>query len=212
LGVQMKAVGEVMAIGRTFKQAWQKGLRGLETGLAGWETGARPQDDGLADDSPETLRNALRRPTAERPAQLKRALQQGFSISELHELTGIDPWFLAQLAELVEAERWWMKLGRDEGEGGGEGGLGLKGIGRDEIRRMKRLGFSDRQLAKLRGVTEKEVRELRWSLGVRPTYHMVDTCAGEFPAATPYLYSSYEDESEAPPSDRPKVIILGSGP
>src|SRR5690606_17955001 len=247
LGVQMKAVGEVMAIGRTFKQAWQKGLRGLETGLAGWETGARPQDDGLPDDSPEALRNALRRPTAERPAQLKRALQQGFSIAELHELTAIDPWFLAQLAELVEAERWFVNLGRGKGKGKGEGrghpsalperragagaplprppvhpgggggaaggGVrGLEGIGRPELRRMKRLGFSDRQLAKLRGVTEREVRELRHSLGVRPTYHMVDTCAGEFPSATPYLYSSYEDESEAPASERPKVIILGSGP
>src|SRR5690606_25533096 len=227
LGVQLKAVGVVMAIGRTFKQAWQKGLRGLETGLGGWETGARPQDDGLPDDSPEALRNALRRPTAERPAQLKRALQKGFSIAELHELTAIDPWFLAQLAELVEAERWWVNLGRGEGEGtagtagvgggtaggnAGGGGRGLEGIGRDELRRMKRLGFSDRQLAKLRGVTEREVRELRHALGVRPTYHMVDTCAGEFPAATPYLYSAYEDESEAPASERPKVMILGSGP
>src|SRR5690606_23291273 len=166
LGVQMKAVGEVMAIGRTFKQAWQKGLRGLETGLAGWETGARPQDDGLPDDSPEALRNALRRPTAERPAQLKRALQKGFSIAELHELTAIDPWFLAQLEEVVEAERWGVNLGRGGGEGtagtagvgggsaggnAGGGGRGLEGIGRDELRRMKRLGFSDRQLAKLRG-------------------------------------------------------------
>src|SRR5690606_3091574 len=139
----------------------------------------------------------------------------------------IDPWFLAQLAELVEAERWWVNLGRGEGEGtagtagvgggtaggnAGGGGRGLEGIGRDELRRMKRLGFSDRQLAKLRGVTEREVRELRHALGVRPTYHMVDTCAGEFPAATPYLYSAYEDESEAPASERPKVMILGSGP
>ena len=204
LGVQMKAVGEVMAIGRTFKQAWQKGLRGLETGLAGWEKGARPQDDGLPDDSAEALRSALRRPTAERPAQLKRALEMGFTIAELHELTSIDPWFLGQLAELVEAERWWASLG------GGKGGL--EGIGYEELRRMKRLGFSDRQLAKLRGVTEREVRELRHALGLRPTYHTVDTCAGEFPAATPYLYSSYEDESEAPPSDRPKIVILGSGP
>ena len=204
LGVQMKAVGEVMAIGRTFKEAWQKGLRGLEIDRAGWETGATPQDDGLSDNSPETLRAALRRPTAERPAQLKRALEMGFTIAELHELTSIDPWFLGQLAELVEAERWWAGLG------GGRGGL--EGIGYEELRRMKRLGFSDRQLAKLRGVTEREVRELRWSLGLRPTYHMVDTCAGEFPAATPYLYSSYEDESEAPASERPKIMILGSGP
>ena len=197
LGVQMKAVGEVMAIGRTFKEAWQKGLRGLEIDRAGWETGATPQDDGLADNSPETLRAALRRPTAERPFQLKRALEAGFSIEELYELTSIDPWFLSQLAELVEAERWYWSL---------------EEVGAAELRRMKRMGFSDRQLAKLRGETEQAVRERRHRLGVRPTYHMVDTCAGEFPSATPYLYSSYEDESEAPPSDRPKVVILGSGP
>jgi len=202
LGVQMKAVGETMAIGRTFKQAWQKGLRGLEIDRAGWESGARPQDDGLPDDSPESLRMALRRPTAERPFQLKRAFAAGFDDRELHELTGIDPWFLAQLRELHEAEGWFASLG----------GGGLEGVDADALRRMKRLGFSDRQLAKLRGVSEREVRERRWALGVRPTYHMVDTCAGEFPAATPYLYSSYEDESEAPASDRRKVVILGSGP
>ncbi|MBX6365585.1 MAG: carbamoyl-phosphate synthase large subunit [Gemmatimonadetes bacterium] len=197
LGVQMKAVGEVMAIGRTFKQAWQKGLRGLEIDRAGWQIGARPQDDGLPDDSIEALREALRRPTAERPFQLKRALEAGFTISELYELTAIDPWFLGQLAELVEAERTYQRLPH---------------VGREELRRMKRLGFSDRMLAALRGETEREVRERRWALGVRPTYQMVDTCAGEFPAATPYLYSSYEEESEAPPSDRRKVVILGSGP
>ncbi|MGH7482220.1 MAG: carbamoyl-phosphate synthase large subunit, partial [Longimicrobiales bacterium] len=105
LGVQMKAVGEVMAIGRTFKQAWQKGLRGLEIDRPGWVVGTNPRDDGLADDAPDTLRAALRRPTAERPFQVKRALQAGFTIAEIHELTKIDPWFLAQLAELVEAER-----------------------------------------------------------------------------------------------------------
>ena len=199
LGVQMKAVGETMAIGRTFKQAWQKAIRGLEIDRAGWDVGARPADDVLADDSDDALRVALRRPTAERAFQLKRALEAGFSIGELHELTAIDPWFLAQLAELVEAERWWA-------------GLQPAGIDAAALRRMKRLGFSDAQLARLRGVEEREIRELRWKLGVRPTYHTVDTCAGEFPAQTPYLYSAYEDESEAPASDRKKVIILGSGP
>ncbi|HET9984726.1 MAG TPA: carbamoyl-phosphate synthase large subunit [Longimicrobiales bacterium] len=197
LGVQMKAVGEVMAIGRTFKQAWQKGLRGLEIDRPGWEVGARPQDDGLADDAVDTLRDALRRPTAERPFQLKRALEAGFTISELYDITAIDPWFLGQLAELVEAERTYHRLPH---------------VGHDELRRMKRLGFSDRALGKLRGESERDVRERRWALGVRPTYQMVDTCAGEFPAATPYLYSSYEEESEAPPSDRRKIVILGSGP
>jgi carbamoyl-phosphate synthase large subunit len=197
LGVQMKAVGETMAIGRTFKQAWQKGLRGLEIDRDGWVTGARPQDDGLTDDSAETLRSALRRPTADRPFQLKRALEAGFTLAEIHEITAIDPWFLAQLAELVDAERRF-RHGED--------------LDAQSLRFMKRLGFSDRQLARLREVTEREIRERRWELGVRPTYHMVDTCAGEFPAATPYLYSSYESESEAAPTDRRKVMILGSGP
>jgi carbamoyl-phosphate synthase large subunit len=197
LGVQMKAVGEVMAIGRTFKQAWQKGLRGLENDRAGWDAGARPQDDGLPDDSLGALRAALRRPTANRPYQLKRALELGLRVEELHELTNIDPWFLQQLAELQEAENWFR---------------GLDSIDEASMRRMKRMGFGDRQLARIRSTTETQVRELRHSLGVRPTYHMVDTCAGEFPAATPYLYSSYEQETEAPPSERPKIVILGSGP
>lgn len=197
LGVQMKAVGEVMAIGRTLKQAWQKGLRGLEIGRAGWEIGERLEDDGLADDSPEALRAALRRPTAERVFQIKRALLAGFSVEEINELTGIDPWFLDQLAELVEAERWYAELPE---------------VGAAEMRRMKRLGFSDAQLARLRGETEAETRARRHALGVRPTYHRVDTCAGEFEAQTSYLYSSYEDECEAEPTDRQKIIVLGSGP
>jgi carbamoyl-phosphate synthase large subunit len=197
LGVQMKAVGEVMAIGRTFKQAWQKGLRGLETGRAGWDAGTRPLDDGLVDDSADTLRAALRRPTADRMYQLKRAFAAGFSIEEIHELTRIDRWFLAQLEELYEAEQWFAGLDTVDGA---------------VLRRMKRFGFSDRQLGRIRGVTERQMREQRHAHNVRPTYHMVDTCAGEFPAATPYLYSSYEDETEAPPSDRRKIVILGSGP
>jgi carbamoyl-phosphate synthase large subunit len=213
LGVQMKAVGETMAIGRTFKQAWQKGLRGLEIDRDGWVVGARVQDDGLVDEDLETLRIALRRPTSERPFQLKRAFLAGMTLAEVNEITGIDAWFLAQLAELVEAERWWARY-----DGGGGDGLadepvaGLAGVDAPALRHMKRLGFSDRQLARLRGVAEGEVRDLRWSLGVRPTYHMVDTCAGEFPAATPYLYSGYESETEAEPDDRRKIVILGSGP
>lgn len=197
LGVQMKAVGEVMAIGRTFKQAWQKGLRGLEIGRAGWDAGGSPAEDRLGDDSTETLLAALRTPTAERPFQLKRALAAGVPIADLYECTAIDPWFLYQLAELVEAESWFAAL---------------PAAGEAELRRMKRLGFSDRQLARLRGATEAEMREQRHRFGIRPTYHMVDTCAGEFPAATPYLYSSYESETEAPASERRKVMILGSGP
>jgi carbamoyl-phosphate synthase large subunit len=198
LGVQMKAVGETMAIGRTFKQAWQKGLRGLEIGRSGWDAGATLADDGLADDQPETLRAALRRPTAERPFQLKRALGAGLPTAELYELTGIDPWFLEQLRDLADAEEAYAGAGDPADP--------------DLLRHMKRLGFGDAQLGRLRGESERAVRERRWTLGIRPTYHMVDTCAGEFPAATPYLYSAYEDETEAPPSEREKIVILGSGP
>ncbi|MBR9990272.1 MAG: carbamoyl-phosphate synthase large subunit, partial [Gemmatimonadetes bacterium] len=197
LGVQMKAVGEVMAIGRTFKQAWQKGLRGLENDRDGWDAGAQPKDDGLADDTIEVLRAGLRRPTADRVYQLRRAFAAGMDIDELHELTNIDPWFLAQLGDLYDAERWFT---------------GLDDVNAGALRRMKRMGFGDRQLARMRGTSESEIRAQRHAVGVRPTYHMVDTCAGEFPAATPYLYSSYEQESEAPPTDRRKIIILGSGP
>ncbi|HUG41789.1 MAG TPA: carbamoyl-phosphate synthase large subunit [Longimicrobiales bacterium] len=213
LGVQMKAVGETMAIGRTFKQAWQKGLRGLEIDRDGWTASRRPADDGVADDDPETLRVALRRPTADRPFQIRRALDAGFSVAEIHALTQIDSWFLAQLEELVRAERDWAGIATAlHGEGGPAAEPGLAGIDAAALRRMKRLGFSDRQLARLRGVAEADVRQLRWELGVRPTYHRVDTCAGEFPAATPYLYSAYEDESEAAPTERRKAVILGSGP
>jgi carbamoyl-phosphate synthase large subunit len=197
LGVQMKAVGESMAIGRTFKQAWQKAFRALEIGRAGWDVGERLGDDRLKDDAPESLRAALRRPTPERPFQIKRALLAGFSLNEIAELTGVDPWFIAQLAELVSAERRYAAAAE---------------VDVASLRRMKRLGFSDVQLARLRGETETEVRERRWSLGIHPVYNTVDTCAGEFPAHTPYLYSTYADENESIRSERKRVIILGSGP
>ncbi len=197
LTTQMKSVGESMAIGRTFKEAFQKGFRALETGRSGWEIGARPIDDRLSDESADTLRAALRRPTPERIFQVKRALHMGMSVAEINELTWIDPWFLEQMAELVEAEARWRALPE---------------ITRSEMRRMKRMGFSDRQLGALRGDSEGEMRALRWSLDVRPAYKMVDTCAGEFPSATPYLYSSYDEESEAPRSERKSIVILGSGP
>ncbi|MBW3534497.1 MAG: carbamoyl-phosphate synthase large subunit, partial [Gemmatimonadetes bacterium] len=197
LGVQMKAVGETMAIGRTFRSAWQKGLRGLEIDRSGWVTGARLQDDGLTADDADTLLAALRRPTADRPFQLKRALQAGISLDEIHEATHIDPWFLDQLQAIVELEEAYAAA--DE-------------VTPELLRRMKREGFGDRQLADLRGESEASVRERRWALGIRPTYNVVDTCAGEFPAQTPYFYSSYEDEDEATPSEREKVVILGSGP
>ena len=197
LTTQMKSVGEAMAIGRTFKEAFQKGLRALETGRAGWIAAARPVDDRLTDDTVEVLRGALRQPTPERIFQVKRALELGFSVADLYDLTAIDPWFLEQLRELVEAEREYATQ---------------EVVDATVLRRMKRMGFSDRQLAALRGESERDVRERRWALEVRPAYKMVDTCAGEFPSATPYLYGSYDEESESPKSGRRSVVILGSGP
>jgi carbamoyl-phosphate synthase large subunit len=197
LTTQMKSVGESMAIGRTFKEAFQKGLRALETGRSGWATATRPIDDRLPDESVEALRGALRQPTPERIFQVKRALERGFTVADLYELTAIDPWFLNQMLELIDAEREYAAL---------------DAIGADDMRRMKRMGFSDRQLGALRGESEDSVRERRWSLAVRPAYKMVDTCAGEFPSATPYLYSSYDEESEAPRTGKRSVVILGSGP
>jgi carbamoyl-phosphate synthase large subunit len=197
LTTQMKSVGEAMAIGRTFKEAFQKGLRALETGRPGWATAARPQDDRLPDDTVEALRGALRQPTPERIFQVKRALERGLTVDDVYELTAIDPWFLHQLRELIDAERAYAALVE---------------VTEGDMRRMKRMGFSDRQLATLRGETERETRERRWAHGVRPAYKMVDTCAGEFPSATPYLYSSYDEETEAPRSGRRSVVILGSGP
>ena len=227
LGVQMKAVGETMAIGRTFASAWQKGIRGLEIGRNGWVVGDRLEDDGLESDDPEVLLAALRRPTAERPFQLKRALERieresgegsvdgpgtgdghrngsGVESSggtdpmdEIQEATGIDPWFLYQLLEIVSQEAWYR---------------GLDEVGPAELRAMKRNGFSDVQLADLRSEGEDEVRTRRWEWDIRPTYNVVDTCAGEFPAETRYFYSSYEQEDESNPSEREKIIVLGSGP
>ncbi len=197
LTTQMKSVGESMAIGRTFKEAFQKGLRALETGRAGWVIGKSLADDRLTDDTLEELRAGLRSPTPERVFQLKRAFLAGLSVAEINELTGIDPWFLYQMQELVDAEKRYAAL---------------QTVSYDDMLQMKRMGFSDRQLAALGKQTENEVRATRWKLGVRPSYKMVDTCAGEFPSSTPYLYSSYDEESEMPKSGRDSVIILGSGP
>ncbi len=197
LTTQMKSVGESMSIGRTFKEAFQKSLRALEAGRYGWEIGKRLIDDRLVDETIETLRGALRQPTPERIYQVKRGLLMGMTVQELFDLTAIDQWFLAQMEELVRAEQWYTAL---------------PAIDATAMRRMKQFGFSDRQLAELRGDTEADVRAHRWALGVRPSYKMVDTCAGEFPSATPYLYGSYDEESEAPRSGRKSVVILGSGP
>ncbi|MEK7401073.1 MAG: carbamoyl-phosphate synthase large subunit, partial [Gemmatimonadota bacterium] len=197
LTTQMKSVGESMAIGRTFKEAFQKGMRALEIGRSGWTTGVRPQDDRLPDDTDAALRGALRQPTPERVFQVRRALERDMSVAEVYELTAIDPWFLEQMRELIESERVYAALEKPSAA---------------DVRRMKRMGFSDAQLGVIRGQSESDVRAMRWSMGVRPAYKMVDTCAGEFPSETPYLYSSYDEENESPRSGRKSVVILGSGP
>ena len=197
LTTQMKSVGESMAIGRTFKEALQKGLRALENGRIGWDVAARYQDDRVSDESLEAVEAALGTPTPERIFQVKRAMILGMSDAELFERTAIDPWFLAQMRELLDAERDYAALPEVDAEA---------------LRAMKRMGFGDVQLAKLRGETEQEVRARRWAMGIRPVYKMVDTCAGEFPSNTPYLYSTYDEESEAPRTGRKSVVILGSGP
>jgi len=197
LTTQMKSVGETMAIGRTFKEAFQKGLRGLEIGRSGWVVASTLADDRLTSDSPEDLRVALRTPTPERIFQIKHALLAGLSVEEIAVASGIDPWFLYQLEELVDAERAFAAL---------------KTVTAPEMRRMKRPGVSDRQLAVLRDTTETRIREQRWGFGLHPAYKMVDTCAGEFPSSTPYLYSSYDDENESEPLGGQGIVILGSGP
>ena len=197
LGVQMKAVGEVMSIGRTFQQAWLKGFRALENGRSGWLPSPDPDADRLEDDAVDTVRAAIRTATPERPFQLYRAFQADLSVNEIHRITGIDPWFLSQLEELVREGQAFAAAGE---------------VTPGDVERLKRIGFGDAELGQLRGIPEAEVREVRQAARLRPVYKTVDTCAGEFPAATPYLYSTYEDENESERSDRRKIIILGSGP
>jgi len=197
LTTQMKSVGESMAIGRTFKDAFQKGIRALEIDRPGWSVGDTLEDDGLESDDVELLRGALRSPNPERLFQIKRALSGGMSPEEVSELTAIDPWFVQQFVELLEAEEWFRDVDATD---------------TSALRVMKRMGFSDHQLAELSGTTEDDVRRRRWDAGIRPSYKMVDTCAGEFPSATPYLYSSYDEENESEPFGDAGIVILGSGP
>jgi carbamoyl-phosphate synthase large subunit len=204
LTTQMKSVGEAMAIGRTFKEALQKGFRGLEIGRAGWMVGEGPLDDRLTADDRATLLAAIRQPTPERLFQVKRAMVAGVTVDEIHEASAIDPWFLHQLAELVALEEEWISH-QWPSSGAAD---------RTMLLRLKRAGFSDAQLADLKSVPEAEIRAARHSYELRPAYKTVDTCAGEFPSSTPYLYSSWDEENEAGPGadTRPTVIILGSGP
>ena len=195
LTTQMKSVGEVMAIGRTFQESFQKALRGLETGIDGLDERIRPDEP----DAVERLRQAIAVPGPERYLHLADAFRAGFTLEEVHERSRIDPWFLVQIEELVAIERELQ-------------GRKLADLDAAELRRLKAKGFSDRRLAKLLGCDEHAVRAARHALGVRPVYKRVDTCAAEFPTATAYLYSTYEEECEAAPSERDKIVVLGGGP
>jgi carbamoyl-phosphate synthase large subunit len=197
LGTQMQSVGEAMAIGRTFPESLQKALRSLETGRFGLN--ADPAERELDGVTTDELVRAAATPTPERVFLVEAALRRGVSVERLHEVTGIDPWFLDQILAVVETRR--SLEARDAAE-----------LTRREWRAVKRLGFGDRQLAHLWGCGADEVRAARLAHGVAPTCKTVDTCAAEFAARTPYHYCAYEDEDEVAPLERPAVVILGSGP
>ena len=199
LTTQMKSVGEAMAIGRTFKEALQKALRSLETGRFGLGADGKDVYPLLPDGSydRDTLTQRLRVPNAERIFSIRHALIAGFSVDEIYTLTGIDPWFLHNIRQLVDEEFRYREQ-----------------PGSIPLRRAKKLGFSDRQLAKLAGnnLTENDIREQRKAQNLVPTYRLVDTCAAEFEAYTPYYYSTYGDEDETRGGEKKKVMILGGGP
>ncbi len=195
LTTQMKSVGEVMAIGRTFQESLQKALRGLETGKVGLD----PAVDLRADDARDRVISAIRQPSAERLWFLADAFRMGLSLEEIFSHTRIDPWFLIQIEDLVYEEARAISGG-------------LVALDADRLRRLKRKGFSDRRLAALLGLEEAVLRAHRLALGIRPVYKRVDTCAAEFASSTAYMYSTYEDECEAEPSERRKIMVLGGGP
>ncbi|MFL6417051.1 MAG: carbamoyl-phosphate synthase large subunit, partial [Bryobacteraceae bacterium] len=189
LGTQMKSVGEVMAIGRTFKQALGKGLRSLETGKAA----------GSVSLDPELIPKRLITPNPERLDYIRFAFAQGYSVEQVHEMTSVDRWFLEQVTETVALEKSLQ-------------GRALETVDAREFRKLKRNGLGDTQISLQLGVESVAVREARKKLGVRAVFNRVDTCAAEFESFTPYMYSSYESEDESEPTDRKKVMILGSGP
>ncbi len=196
LTTQMKSVGEVMAIGRTFHESLQKALRGLEIG----KTGLNPTgldistEAGLA-----TLKRELREPRPDRVFHLADAFRAGLSLEEVHGLSRVDPWFLAAFEDIVLTEAQVIKQG-------------LTALDEPRMRELKRLGFADARVAELLNTDEAAVRHLRHTLGVRPVYKRVDSCAAEFATSTAYMYSTYEEECEAAPTDRQKIIVLGGGP
>ncbi|MEH2460862.1 carbamoyl-phosphate synthase large subunit [Nostoc sp.] len=194
LTTQMKSVGEAMAIGRTFNESFQKALRSLETGRAGWGC-----DKAEKLPSGEQIRAQLRTPNPDRIFAVRHALQQGMTIEEIYELTGIDRWFLDKLQQLLDVEKFLKRTP-------------LQQLTKEQFYEVKRDGYSDRQIAYATKTTEDEVRAYRKSLGIIPVYKTVDTCAAEFEAFTPYYYSTYEEETEVLPTTKPKVLILGGGP
>jgi len=196
LTTQMKSVGEVMAMGRTFKESLQKALRGLETDWAGLEEQLAPPYDEAA---MQRIERELRFPGASRILYVADAFRAGCDLDTVHGWSRIDPWFLAQIEELVREEQQVAKEG-------------LEGLTADRLRRLKRQGFSDARLARLLGLKEPALRARRLEFGLRPVYKRVDTCAAEFSTTTAYMYSSYEEECEAEPTGRRKIMILGGGP
>ncbi|UHQ21543.1 carbamoyl-phosphate synthase large subunit [Lysobacter sp. 5GHs7-4] len=196
LTTQMKSVGEVMAMGRTFQESLHKALRGLETGKVGLDpTGL----DLSSEVDLVKLRRELKEPGPERMFHIGDAFRAGMSVEDVHALSFVDPWFLDQIEELIAAERTLADAG-------------LASLDRDRMRALKRMGFSDARIAQLTGTDETAVRTLRRALGVRPVYKRVDSCAAEFATTTAYMYSTYEDECEAQPTNRDKIIVLGGGP
>jgi carbamoyl-phosphate synthase large subunit len=195
LGTMMRSVGEVMAIGRTFRESYLKALRSLEQSRlpipSKGEAMKRPQAE---------LETLLKVPTPDRPWAMFEAFQRGMTVEQVQALTAVDPWYLRQLLSLVEELNVFAAKGS------------LDAVSDAELKHLKARGFSDAQLGAALGLLEEKVREHRWKRGLRPVYKRVDTCAAEFEAYTPYLYSTYEEEDEAPPTDRKKIVILGSGP
>lgn len=195
LTTQMKSVGEVMAIGRSQQESLQKALRGMEIGVDGFDEMVDLTDEAAI----ETIKREIRRPSAERIFYVGDAFRSGMSLKEVHKLTHIDPWFLVQIEELIKLEGEVREKGAAD-------------LDKDFLFKLKRKGFSDRRLAKLLGLREGEMRKLRHEMDVRPVYKRVDTCAAEFSTSTAYMYSTYEEECEAEPSDKEKIMVLGGGP
>ena len=196
LTTQMKSVGEVMAMGRTFQESLQKALRGMETGNDGLNPRVPPpyDEDGVA-----VIRRELREPRPDRIFYVADAFRAGMSVADVHSHCAIDPWFLVQIEDLVRLEREVAQQG-------------LAGLDGARLRELKRKGFSDSRLATLVGTDEGALRALRRALGIRPVYKRVDSCAAEFATSTAYMYSTYEDECEAAPTNRDKIVVLGGGP